>query len=226
MVKIIERHYNLNSTSEKKRVPSQIMAKNKWHKLAGLAAFIVDEGHVGDSIDIYASNENLLGDLHQICEELDYKWSYVVLKAKAGIRTHKLDHFRLRVSLNVVEKLQRDLNELTKIFPTCGLSQKQEPLELIIRRRALKRGKGQNGIAKAQIIERLRKGPTSVKCLREEMLIGGQTICEHLNQLESENKIEKHGKIKNSVIWGLTKNQIVSSGEGFGSEKNNAITGA
>lgn len=204
LVRIIEKYYGLETPESRRRVPAQIMEKHWHHKIAGLAAFLVDEGNVGDSIDIYASNKPLLEDLQKICEERDYS-SKVVLKASAGYRSHTIDHYRLRIGLESVEKLHKDLQDIAQIYPACTLAQKQKRFEMIVARRSLHRKKGENGAVKKQILMLLATGPKNVNEMKEELLIGGQTIREHLHQLKKGNKIERVGRIGNGEIWNLTQ---------------------
>ncbi|MFH0927595.1 MAG: winged helix-turn-helix domain-containing protein [Candidatus Micrarchaeota archaeon] len=204
ITRIIEKHYGIESR-EKKRVPRKIMQKGKESKLAGLAAFIVDEGHVGDSIEMYASNEELLNQIRDICVFLQYPCSQVLLKAKAGYRKHKLDHFRLRISLNAVEKIESDINELRKRYPTCYLAQKQGLLERIVKRRAAPH-KGMNGETRGKILAYLEK-PKTAKQLGEILNVGGQTVREHLEILEKSGRIRRSGKTTNSILWLAQKSE-------------------
>lgn len=62
-----ERWYNA-------RIPQQIRGLPKPFLVAGLAAFIVDEGHIGgDIIEIYSGNVELLGDMKYIATKLGYR---------------------------------------------------------------------------------------------------------------------------------------------------------
>lgn len=204
LVRLIEKYYGLENPEFRKRVPEKIMAKDWRHKIAGLSAFIVDEGNVGDAIEIYASNKPLLEDLQEICIEQQYR-STVVLKASAGYRSHTIDHFRLRISLGSAEKLYQDISALAKDFPTCNLAQKQDKLEMIYRRQKLHLKKGENWVTKKRILEILSGGPKTVNELKEELLIGGQTIREHLQQLKQKEMIDRVGRIGNGEIWSLAQ---------------------
>lgn len=206
-VRLIEKHYSLNTKNSRRQVPQSIMEKGSMFKLAGLLAFMVDEAHVGDSIEIYASNRPLLKSLRSICCGLGYTGVKLDLKARAGYRRHKINHYRLRISLNNVEKMLGHIQCISKEFPTCTLCSKQRYLELLARRRQLRRKKGQDAATKQEILRKLSDAEFEVKDLKKELLIGGQTIRGHLADLEHKNLVQKTGKKNGAFLWRAVKNQ-------------------
>jgi hypothetical protein len=67
------------------RIPGGVKALRTEFLVAGLAAFIVDEGHIGDHIELYSSNYNLLSDLREIVQRLEYTTTSIHPRYRYGI---------------------------------------------------------------------------------------------------------------------------------------------
>ena len=112
--------------------PFYQVQKEQEFLLAGLLAYIVDDGCISNGIEIYGSNKKVMDSLGEITSRLGYENSGVKLKAKRGYRTHLSDHFRLRLTHAGCKKLFSDMEELREKFPTCYLAQKQEKFEKMV----------------------------------------------------------------------------------------------
>jgi len=203
LVKVIKKYYDIkeNARGLTTRIPQAIMKKDKDHKLASLITFIVDEGHIGDSIEMYSSNKELLEDMEKILDDLGYRHSEVKLKSRKGYKKHKYDHFRLRISLSYARKLLDDIKKLNKKYPTCYLVHKQRYLEEIILRQ-LKDVK-RDELTKSKILEILSSESLTTKELRKRLVLCGSTIREHLEHLETKDRVKRSGTEKNSIIWSI-----------------------
>ncbi len=90
--------------------------------LAGLNAFIIDEGHIGESIEIYSSNKNLLDDIVEIINKLGYiSYGPKTKKERDGIS------YRAYISLKKCKTiLLRYFETRKKIYLPADLTQKEK----------------------------------------------------------------------------------------------------
>lgn len=181
------------------RIPSTVKTLRKEFLVAGLAAFIVDEGHIGDHVELYSSNRNLLGDLREIAKRLEYDTTDIQPKYRYGV----LNGYRFLIKKRSILLLYRDIKELVKRFPTCGLIHKNACLELMVKIK--KRGwqKRPIGVAKHYILNLLRN-PMTVQELSERLIIPAASVREHLSQLRAANKVRCFGKRGRVVLWVAT----------------------
>jgi len=94
--------------------------------LAGLAAFMVDEGHIAkDSTIIYSKNKRLLGDIRLAC----LKCELICNPIREKFAYDKLDCYRFTISSKSHLKLYNDILRLKKKFPTCDLIHKMDKLK-------------------------------------------------------------------------------------------------
>lgn len=182
------------------RIPDEIKNLPENFLLAGLTSFLIDEGHIGDTIEFYSGNYLLLNDVRVIAIELGYNCTPIKKKFRYG----KFDLYRFYISLKSAEKLYHDINRLAKEFPTCGLAQKSKNLNYIIERRKRKWLYRENGATKNMIISLL-KDEMTVKELAKSLNIGFSSTREHLYKLEKLGKIQKSGKIKQGFLWSIVK---------------------
>jgi len=119
-------YFNLRSLNTfEAKIPNSIKLLPKEFLVAGLCAFIVDEGHIYEVITIYSKNRALLEDIQHIAIKCGYKCHDI----KEKFARDKLDCYRFSISSNSYEKFYKDISELSKIFPTCNLTYKMERLE-------------------------------------------------------------------------------------------------
>ena len=178
------------------RIPNKIKNMKKEFLVAGLNTFIIDEGHIEDSIEIYSSNEKLLTDIRDIISKLGYESSKIQRKYKYG----KFNGYRLRISTNSIPLLYEDTTKLIKNFPTCGLAQKSGKLISIVRVRARGWNRREHYKAKNRIKEILKKGKTTAQ-LSHKLNIKAATVREHLAQLEKSGNVMRDGYVGRSVLW-------------------------
>lgn len=133
IIKILCHYYKLNFEEfrwDKSALPQISLGRDNDFKLAGLIAFIVDEGYVGRSvITIYSSNRLLLSQIRQLTIDLDLRCSSIRSQKRRG--TTK-ESFRLTIFKKSVEKLFIKANKLKHIYPTCNFSQKKERILKIV----------------------------------------------------------------------------------------------
>jgi len=142
-VKIIRKYYDIPILpSSEMEVPPQILQKEKEFLLAGLLAYIVDDGCVNNGIEIYGSNKKVMDALGEIANDLSYENGGVKLKAVKGYRTHLSDHYRLRFTHAACRKMLGDINCLKMKFLTCHLAQKQQKLEELVSKKSKVRQPG------------------------------------------------------------------------------------
>ena len=95
------------------RIPEEVKRLPKDFLLAGLTAFILDDGHVSDVIEIYSKNFLLLKDIKEITLKLGYSCRPIRKKYRYG----KFDSYRFLICSENHVKLYEDLLNLTKKFP-------------------------------------------------------------------------------------------------------------
>lgn len=108
----------------KGRLPSNIKSLDRDFLIAGLASFIIDEGHVGEVITIYSKNRILLNDIREIA----IKCGYICHQIREKFAYGKFDLYRFSISSKSYKQFHSDLKSLTYNFPTCNLAQKQKRL--------------------------------------------------------------------------------------------------
>ncbi|MBU1198132.1 helix-turn-helix domain-containing protein [Candidatus Micrarchaeota archaeon] len=194
---IIKKYYQISPTdSLNRRLPNQMKNKSRNFKIAILASFIVDEGHIGDSIEIYSGNKALLQDYLEIAESLEYRCTEI--KKKKGHLTPR-PSYRFRISARSSKKILADLEELKQEYPNCSLAHKQKQLEQIVRKQEIQFKRCQS--RKQDILKLLDHEVNTINKLKEILPITGTTISEHLRELENKGLIERVGKVKDADIW-------------------------
>ena len=123
---IYRNYFNLTSLNTfQARIPNSIKLLPKEFLLAGLCAFIVDEGHIWEVTTIYSKNKALLEDIMKIAVKCGYKCYDIKEKFARG----KLDCYRFSISSSSYNELYSNILNLSNIFPTCNLAHKMEKLE-------------------------------------------------------------------------------------------------
>ena len=179
------------------RIPEEIKALPKSFLVAGLTAFIVDEGHIGDTIEIYSSNKELLEDIKEIILSLGYCCYGPRKKSK---NTPK--DFRIYISVKDALKFNADINAITNEFQTCGLAHKSEKLSDIVRRKIRLWKTKDYGVTKNEIVNILTKQNQTVTDLCREINIAPSSLREHLRALENQGFIHRIGKHNNHAdLW-------------------------
>lgn len=182
------------------RIPVKIKNLPREFLVAGLAAFIVDEGHIGENIEIYSGNFNLLKDIEEIVLKLGYKsWGI-----KEKYRYGKLNSYRLNLPQESSQLLYEDIKELAKEFPTCGLVGKLKNLKWMVKRTKRKWRRRKIGVTKKLIIDLLKKKEYSTTELAAKLNIKPSSTREHLRQLE-KRKLVKKTKRGRKFLWKVVK---------------------
>ncbi|MEW6221741.1 MAG: winged helix-turn-helix domain-containing protein [Candidatus Hadarchaeota archaeon] len=178
------------------RIPKRIKALGREFLVAGLAAFIVDEGHVGDHLEIYSSNPNLLADIREIAQKLGHDSTDIHAKYRYGV----LNGYRFLIKKQGALIFYKDVKDLSERFPMCGLAHKSACLELGVKIK--KRGwqKMHNGVTKHNILSLL-QSPMTVQELSERILIPAASVREHLSQLRAAGKVRLFGKHGRRTLW-------------------------
>ncbi len=198
---LIKMHYGLGDAGcLERRLPPAIKNKPKEHRLAALLAFLVDEGHIGDAIELYSGNRELLQDYQDLAMNLGYNCSKI--NSRKGNKTPNQIH-SFRISLKDSCKLLEDIRALSLTFPNLGLAHKQPVLEEIVFRQSLehhKKNKNKRGETKQKILALAETGITTQQ-LVAKLHVGGQTIREHLAKLEAAGVILKCEKTSKAILW-------------------------
>lgn len=126
---ILTKYYDINSYfSKKARIPRAMLnRKNTMNKLACLTAFIVDEGYIRDVVSMCSINKTLLSQIRHMAESCCYICNPLRFEKQAGIHV-------FTISNKSLSKLNTDLLQLYKQFPTCGLHSKQDNFDYLVKR--------------------------------------------------------------------------------------------
>lgn len=182
-------YFNLNTLEwDVARIPDKIKNMPKDFLIAGLASFIIDEGHISDTIEIYSKNKELSLDIKEILSRLGYKTYGPREKYKNG----KLDSYRTYIALENAQKLFNDILEVSKKFPTCALAHKMVLLERIVKRQNRSYTKTSNGFTKTKVLELIESGPKTIDELSAFLNIGRSSVRQHVDELLKQQKIRKN----------------------------------
>jgi DNA-binding transcriptional ArsR family regulator len=194
---IISYYYSIKSyKSHEAKIPIKILKrKNRLYKLACLIAFIIDEGGIRDVITLYSSNRVLLYQIRSLVLNCGYSCSEI----KFNIKSNSY-HFSL--SNKSIEKLYKDVQKLSKRYPTCNLSFKESQIRFIIKRRSNKNPK-QKGVTNKIILNALEKENLTAQQISKLTGYAYCTIIHHLEKLYKTKKI-KRIKTQNKIyLWKL-----------------------
>jgi len=129
VIDIICKYYNLHYSSfnwDTSKLPLNI-SNNADFKIAGLSAFIVDEGYVSDrGIEIYSSNNILLSQIRNLAVDLGLNCSDLKTKKANG---NTKESFRFRIRKESSKEFLKMVVNLKEKYPCCGLAQKEITLK-------------------------------------------------------------------------------------------------
>jgi len=127
IIKIICKYYNLSYDSfrwDKANLPDIVFLRDNDFKLAGLIAFIVDEGNISNNqISIASGNKELLSQIRILTIDLGLECSDLHFKKGTGNTT---DSFRFSIYRRNLSRLMGMIENLKERYPTCSLSQKTQ----------------------------------------------------------------------------------------------------
>jgi len=184
------------------RIPEPIKNLPKEFLLAGLVAFIVDEGSIGEVIQIYSKNPKLLADIREVAQKIDYKCLPIREKYARGV----LDCYRFSISPQSYLKMCEDLDALIACFPTCDFAHKTDLFKLQVERVKRGGGKRAHGLGFNQIINILERKLMTTDELIAEIKIGKSSLRELLTKLESKGIVKRAGWQKRKLMWKLASN--------------------
>jgi hypothetical protein len=198
----LKEYFDLNTCYwDVARINENIKKLPKEFLLAGLTAFIIDEGHLGDAIEIYSGNKKLLQDIREIIDKLGYTGYGPMLK-----KDRKGTSYRVYISLTSAKQFYEDIQALKMKFPTCGLAHKEHILQEIVNRQNRNWRKRPNGEMQNKILALLSTASLNSVELRTKLQICGSTLREHLAKLKSENKVQGVKPEKSCcILWSIIK---------------------
>lgn len=131
IISILCKHYKMDYNGfnwNVSQLPSNITNDNDF-KIAGLSAFIVDEGNISNrGIELYSSNNLLLSQIRKLATNLRLSCSPIKTKKPNG--TTK-ESFRFRIRKESSVKLSFMIDTLKEKYPNCGLAQKENKLGIV-----------------------------------------------------------------------------------------------
>jgi len=128
IIEVICKYYSLNYNSfnwNTSKLPSNISNYADF-KIAGLSAFIVDEGHISDrGIEIYSGNKILLSQIRKLALDLGLDCSDLKAKKPNG---NTKESYRFRIRKESSRRFLKMVVKLKEKYPYCGLAQKENLL--------------------------------------------------------------------------------------------------
>ena len=192
IIDFIKKTYCIKEFSTlKSRLPESFKNKPKLNRVAVLSACIVDEGHVGDQVEIGLGNLDLLKDVKEICDSLGYRTSDITFKLRG-----------YRFFINSRKKLYEDILELSKVYPMCDLAHKMEDLKFRV---DISNNKSRRwGKTRLEIVNTLNKSLTAKQLSRKLFMTKG-SVLRNLRLLEEKNVVRRNyitGSKGGTLFWG------------------------
>lgn len=190
-------YFNLpNTNTFNAYIPNNIKSLQKNFLLAGLTAFITDEGNIGEVIEIYSSNPKLLRSVRNCAKNCGYLCRKIRTKKERGGIS-----YRFLISSSSYLFLNEDILKLEKEFPLCNFAHKMKNFERLIKQKNKEFPKYKDGITKIKILNLLRKKERTVYELTESLNYGNSSIREHLWDLEKIGKVKRSTKENRKFVW-------------------------
>jgi|TARA_Y100000310_G_scaffold18735_2_gene18360 hypothetical protein len=196
----LKKYFNIDKSNwHDARIPDSIKGMSKNHLLAGLTAFIIDEGNVAEIIEIYSKNYNLLNDIRKVALKCGYDCKDIRKKFRYGV----FDSYRFLISSNSYLRLNNDILELEREFPLCGLAHKTKRFNIMVKRKRRNFRTEKEGVTKRKILALLKEKTRTISEFVEILNIGNSSVREHLWRLEKDNKIIRKGTNGRNIIWSI-----------------------
>jgi len=195
---ILSKYYSIKSyRSHESKIPDKILKrKDKKYKLACIISFIVDEGNIRDVVSVYSVNKELIEGIKQLSLDCNYNSSDLQFNKRANSYLFTLKN-------KDIERFNQDVQELSKEFPTCNLSFKEEQIKFMLHRQKIKKPRDR-AITEKAILDLLSdSNKLTAQQISKLTNYAYCTIIHTLERLLKENKI-KRTKIENKTyIWEL-----------------------
>jgi hypothetical protein len=112
--------------SKEARIPKFVKDLPQLYKFAGAIAYLLDEGHIGDSIYFSSTNKLFLKDLGVLLKNIGYETVFRVYNQK-GVLT-----YFIYLKNKDLPKFYKDYKILIKRHKACNLSNKEDFLKLLV----------------------------------------------------------------------------------------------
>jgi hypothetical protein len=199
--KVITRHLEIDSyLSDRCRIPKKVMTGKKEDKIATLLTVLHDEGNVSGRVRLLSSNKNLINDLKNIMESLNYQCTVSTFKRKGKMTK---DHYSLYLNAVSLKDFFQDCKELIHKLPDMHIGRKLNEIENIININNRNWKQRKKFKTKNIILNSLIESPKTAYELRKIANINLWTTYHHLQQLMKSNKVKKF-KMGNSYKYVLT----------------------
>ncbi len=201
---ILSKYYSIQSYhTHESKIPPLILSHSKSHKLASILSFIIDEGCIRDVITLYSSNLQLLAGVRNLVLDCNYKCS--AIKEYPG-----RIYYSFNLSNNNLDKIEKDIEQLSKEFLTCGLSFKKKEFDFILKRTKVKNPKD-NKITRQLILELLQKQSLSARDISRLLGYAYCTVIHTLEKLFEEKKVARSAKDGKTYKWAIKEKDLEMS---------------
>lgn len=195
---IISDYYNIKTyLSSKCRIPIKLKYQNRLHRIAALAAFLLDDGNTTSAVRFYSPSKEFLIDTKEIAESLGYRCGSIIVREPKKKMKQRV--YSINISTLSISNFFNDLNELFNLFSDSHIGKKFQDIKKFvqIKNRGWKqRGKGET---KLIILNSLKEGAKTAYELRDAVNVSLWTVYHHLQQLMKLNKVQKY-KVDKKVI--------------------------
>jgi len=188
LVFLMMKYFGIESVATKKSVfPNKILKADRLTRLAGLTAFVNDEGTITTSfIQIYSSNYKLLSGVRTLAQSLDYTVSKISQR-----KDKKIYLFRI----NSIRRFYEDYKKLIKKYPEVKLINRKEKVLRILDLISEKPKRSRKDVFNL-IIKELQKGERTIYELCETTRLSQTGIYGYLRELLRDGIIRR--KLSNS----------------------------
>jgi len=193
IARIIKKYLRNNGFySADSKLPKIIYNLDRLSKVAGLAAIIVDEGNIDDTIMIGMYNYDLIVQLRELIISLGYK---------CGKVSERKTVWNFSISNKSLNLFKNDLNNLSKSFPTCDLSFKRINFDILyeIHQRGTDNTVYNWDIIEKQICDLLQNKELTCPEIRVLLKLEFNTAISHIALLRFLRKMRRNEKIKHNL---------------------------
>lgn len=170
-------------------VPEILYSMPDEHKLAFLVAFLVDEGTIYDTVSFRLANRKLVEQVRKIAISLGYICSGLLTS-----RNKNGNVYGFSISNYSLRKLSNDIKRLSKKYPTCNLTQKQEHFDYLTSLGRSSIPKREVNKTKELLLVLLKDEPKTVLELAKLAGVCRRTTRGHLDDMERLKKVRVIGK--------------------------------
>jgi len=199
IILILKKYFNISDFGTfASYLPKKLFTHSKYHKLAVILSFIVDEGTVYDNVSIRMANKKIINDIRRLIISCGYSCRQIRKTPNISGTTC----YKVSLLNSDLKCISNDIKKLSHLFPTCTLVHRQESFNFLANYSRSCARKRYYGETKRLILELLNNKKYKTYELAKILNISRRTTSIHLDELEKQNKVYLY-KVTNmgAKIW-------------------------